>query len=135
MLLNTEDFSSIMLLSLTCTHVHIQTHTFIVYLTMLSVVQDIQHQTVEQLMTDELRRMWLWPISRFYPLIHLERLRNTTKDLSQGSWCPGQDSNKAPSEYKSGVLPPEPTYSVKSHSSHYRQCNGFFLKLNHIRIV
>jgi hypothetical protein len=27
------------------------------------------------------------------------------KNLSQYSWCPGQDSNQARTEYESGVLP------------------------------
>lgn len=34
-----------------------------------------------------------------FPGNHLERQRETTKILSQDSWCPGQDSNDAtPSE-------------------------------------
>jgi hypothetical protein len=37
---------------------------------------------------------------RYYPDIHLEALRKTTKNLSQDSQYPEQDSNQAPPEYK-----------------------------------
>jgi hypothetical protein len=43
-------------------------------------------------------------ILRYYPNIHLEGLRKTTKNLSQDSWSPGQELNPGPPEYKAGVL-------------------------------
>jgi hypothetical protein len=39
---------------------------------------------------------------------HLPRgLSNTMKNLSQNNRCPNRDSKRAPSEHKSGVLPPD----------------------------
>jgi hypothetical protein len=40
----------------------------------------------------------------------MEELSKATRNLNQ-DW-PGQDSEPAPSEYKSEMLPPEPNYSV-----------------------
>jgi hypothetical protein len=59
-------------------------------------------------MNDELERISkeavvAWP--RYYPIIFLKGLRKTMNNLSQKSWCPGQDSNQAPTEYMSRVLP------------------------------
>jgi hypothetical protein len=39
-------------------------------------------------------------------------------NLNQHSQCHDQDSNWAPSEYKSGALPLEPTYSVVQLKAH-----------------
>jgi hypothetical protein len=43
--------------------------------------------------------------SRSGPSIFLEELRKTSKNLSQDSRCPDQDTNRAPTEYKSRALP------------------------------
>jgi hypothetical protein len=43
--------------------------------------------------------------SRYYSDIDMEKLRNTTRNLSQDSLCPVQDLNQAPFEYKSRALP------------------------------
>jgi hypothetical protein len=36
-------------------------------------------------------RRQLWPNLRYYHRISFERLRKTMENLSQDSWCPGQD--------------------------------------------
>jgi hypothetical protein len=41
----------------------------------------------------------LWSNLRYYPGISLERLRKTTKDLSQDSRAPDRDLNSGPLEY------------------------------------
>jgi hypothetical protein len=40
-------------------------------------------------------------------------LRKIKRNFSQGSWCPGRDSNWAPPEYKSEELSLQPTSLVK----------------------
>jgi hypothetical protein len=49
------------------------------------------------------RKRW-WPNLRYYPSIYLERLRKTTKTLSQDTRCPGRDSSPSTPEYETGVL-------------------------------
>jgi hypothetical protein len=46
-------------------------------------------------------RKQVWPISRCYTSIVLERLRKTTKILSHDSQCLSWDSNQAPPKCKS----------------------------------
>jgi hypothetical protein len=48
----------------------------------------------------------------YYLGICLEEIRKTTEILTQGSRCPGQDTNRAPCEYKSEAAPLEPAGSV-----------------------
>jgi hypothetical protein len=58
-------------------------------------------------MNDELERIWKEaPVaySRYYPSICLEKLRKTTKTLSQNSRSPVRDSNLALSKYMSRAL-------------------------------
>jgi hypothetical protein len=43
-------------------------------------------------------------ILRYYSGMHLEGLRKTMKAVSQDSRCLGQDLNKKPAEYSSGML-------------------------------
>lgn len=44
-------------------------------------------------------------ISRFSPSIRLKGLCKITEALSQDHRCPGQDTNRTPSEYRSELLP------------------------------
>ena len=44
-----------------------------------------------------------WPNLTFKPSICLERLTNTTKYLSQGSWCPYKELNRTPTDVKSDL--------------------------------
>jgi hypothetical protein len=39
--------------------------------------------------------------SRYYPSICAEGYKNAIRNLSCDIWCPGRDSNRDPSEYKS----------------------------------
>lgn len=64
-------------------------------------------------MSGELEGEWgkqLWPNLRYCPGICMEGLRKTTDSHSQDSWCPDQDTNQAPSEYKSKALLLESTW-------------------------
>jgi hypothetical protein len=54
------------------------------------------------------RRKWSWPNLRYYPGILLERLRKTTKTLSQDSWFPVCDLKPRFPEYERGVLTTHP---------------------------
>jgi hypothetical protein len=45
-----------------------------------------------------------WPNLRYYPSICLVGLRKITKNLSQDSRIPGQDSKSGPTEYDAGAL-------------------------------
>jgi hypothetical protein len=47
-------------------------------------------------------------IVKYYPDISLERLRKTTKTLSQGSQSPAQDFNPGTTEYEAGMLTTRP---------------------------
>jgi hypothetical protein len=51
-------------------------------------------------------------ILRYYPGVFLEGLRNTTKDLSQGSRSPGRDLKPGPPQYEVGLLTTGPLHSV-----------------------
>jgi hypothetical protein len=42
-----------------------------------------------------------WPDLKQHPGIRMERLRKTTRNLSQYRRCPGRNSNQTPSEYRS----------------------------------
>jgi hypothetical protein len=42
-----------------------------------------------------------WPNIRYHPVISLEKLRKTTKRLSQNSRSPCRDSDSRPHEYES----------------------------------
>jgi hypothetical protein len=53
-----------------------------------------------------------WPDWRYYPGICLERLRKTTKNLSQDIPSMGRDLNAGPPEYEVGVLTNRPRLSV-----------------------
>jgi hypothetical protein len=53
-----------------------------------------------------------WLNLRLYPVVCLEGLRKTTKDLIQGIQCPGRDWNRVSHEYTSEELLLEPTYKV-----------------------
>jgi hypothetical protein len=58
-------------------------------------------------MNDELEVIWNEAVVAYfghYPGLCLEGVRRVTKNLNQGSRCPGRDSNRAPSEYESGAL-------------------------------
>jgi hypothetical protein len=71
-------------------------------------------------------------IVRYYTGVHLEEVRNTTKNLSQGNRYPGKDLNPGLPEYWTGVLTTRPRHSEKEiefdhvdfiHLTHYRgQC-------------
>ena len=50
--------------------------------------------------------------SRLSTGISLEALRKTTKIVSQDSRCPGQNSNRAPTEHKSEAPPLQPSCLV-----------------------
>jgi hypothetical protein len=55
---------------------------------------------------DELKRVWKersWRNLRHYIGIYLERLRRTTRNVSQVSWSLGRDLNLGPPEYDTGV--------------------------------
>jgi hypothetical protein len=91
----------------------VSSYLFIMYLMTLSVAQTIQHRMIEWLVNNELKtiRKQSW-----YNLIiiinYLQGLRETMKNLSHDSHCPSQDLNQAPAEYKSSLLPHEPTRLV-----------------------
>lgn len=55
----------------------------IVYLTMVSVAQAALCQMIGRVMSSKLNRMW--PIVVYYPRIRMEKLRKTTRYLSQDS--------------------------------------------------
>jgi hypothetical protein len=52
------------------------------------------------------------PDLRYYPVICLEGLRKTTKNLSQDRRSLGRDLNPGPPEYEAGVLTTRPRRSV-----------------------
>jgi hypothetical protein len=43
------------------------------------------------------------PQLRYYSAIYLDRLRKTMKNISLGSWCPGQDMKQAHPKYISTI--------------------------------
>jgi hypothetical protein len=50
----------------------------------------------------------LWHNLRYCPDICLEGLRKVAENLLQDSWCPSQNLNQGPSNYKSDTLAIEP---------------------------
>jgi hypothetical protein len=69
---------------------------------MLPVTQSIQHQIVGWLVNNELERMWKEAVLAQHDVIFWQLHEGTEE--KQDSWCPSQDSNRAPSEYKTQVL-------------------------------
>jgi hypothetical protein len=59
-----------------------------------------------------LRRKQPWPNFRYYPCFSLERLRKTTKTLSQYSRSPGRDLNPGPPKHEAGVFTTRPRRSA-----------------------
>jgi hypothetical protein len=57
---------------------------------------------------DELGKMWLWPMLRYYPNIFLDGLRKSMKNLSQQSGCP----NWVTLNHKRGIQT-SPDYTVR----------------------
>jgi hypothetical protein len=55
-----------------------------------------------------------WPNLKYCPGICLERLRKTTKNLSQDSRSPGRGFHPGPPEYEVGVLTTRPHFSDSS---------------------
>jgi hypothetical protein len=67
-----------------------------------------------------------WPNLRCYPGICLERLRNSTKNLSEDSVPPGRDSNQGPPQYEAGIL------TARRGPTHFASSKYFFGALLHI---
>jgi hypothetical protein len=49
-----------------------------------------------------------WPTRIYHSGICLERMKKTMKCLREDSWCPDQDLNRAPPEYKPEASPLKP---------------------------
>jgi hypothetical protein len=87
-----------------------QVYLFVVYFKTFQKLRRLC--SVEWWIEKELEGSCRGLILRYYPNIHLEGLRKTTKYLYQGSLSPGQDLNLGPPEYTVGVLTTEPWHSV-----------------------
>jgi len=57
------------------------------------------------------------------PGVHLEGLRKTTKQLSQGSWAPGRNSKTGCLECEAGGLTTQLRCSIQEYVS-YKSCDG-----------
>jgi hypothetical protein len=67
-------------------------------------------------MHDELGRMLKEAIVAYLKVSSLHLIGETGENQenhNQDSQCPGRDSSQPPSEYKSDVLAPEPTFPVQ----------------------
>jgi hypothetical protein len=58
-----------------------------------------------------------WPNIKYYPGIFLEKLRKTTKDLSQDMRSTDRDLNPGSVKYEAGVLTTEPRHTVKNREN------------------